>query len=353
MLDKRPDFELNATMAFVTYTHSQVDDKEEFHKHLRDSLEKSLPRVSATERVAVEIFGRKELHEDGTPHYHVVLKFSKRVHWRKAREKLAVWIVVDGRRVIDTESIYIRKKSEWETGVKFLQSVQAYVAKGGNVFGQWIGEKQPTAKEKDKHWTQTVECERVDEAVVLIKEHYPSRWVNGQASCQAFLRTKKPPPLQQYVPGFEVKPWRVPPQILQWRQRNFPVRGSGRPTSLVIIGPSGCGKTEWASSFGKPAIMYGRWVIDQLLAEDSTHLVLNDMPIRSFPNKYDLAGCQEFLDVTGKNRRRRTISWNKPVIWTCGEGNSVLKDKKLAKHFADCGAVIVHLRPNCKLYKDE
>ncbi|GAO17198.1 uncharacterized protein UV8b_05458 [Ustilaginoidea virens] len=83
------------------------------------------------------------------------------------------------------------------------------------------------------------------------------------------------------------------------------------------------------------------------------HLVLNDVDVKGFPNKRDLAGCQKLITVTGKYRAESTIPWGKPVIWTCNEENSVLRDKRLAKYFVDSGATVVKLGRDCKLYKEE
>ncbi|KJZ68775.1 hypothetical protein HIM_11832 [Hirsutella minnesotensis 3608] len=353
VLEEDEHFKLNAKMAFVTYSRSQMDDKEEFFKCLKESLADSLPRVSATKKVAVEIFGSKEVHQDGTPHYHVVLRFSKKIHFRKAREKLFVWIIKDGQRVVDTESIYIRKKPAWESPSKFLQDVQAYVAKDGDVFGEWIGTQAPTTAEQDSIVRRINETESREEAEALIREHFPKKWAWSQMNVQALLRTKKPPPPQLYVPDFKVLPWREPVKMKQWRERNFPVRGGGRPRALVIVGPPYCGKSYWARSWGRPAVMDGRWDLDQLLQSDVTHVVLNDIRLQDFPYKQELAGCQVSITVTGKYRAEMTIPWGKPCIWTCNEENSVLRDPQLGVYLKKAGAVIVKLSKKLYIERQE
>src|SRR5690349_895902 len=129
---------LFADLVFVTYTRSRINDKEEFLRCLRQSLSDSLPGVSATEIPSVEIFGCRRLHEDGAPHYHVLLKFSNMIHWRTVRKILSVWIDVEGNREVDTTAITVRKKPHWESRPEFLQCAQAYIAKDGDVFGHWI-----------------------------------------------------------------------------------------------------------------------------------------------------------------------------------------------------------------------
>ena len=137
---RNDEFVFYDNVVFVTYTRSRIDDKGEFHHRLVESLERSLARDWATHNVSVEIFGSKELHEDGTPHYHVALRFSRKVYWRKARTKLSVWVIVNGRREIDTLCINIKRKKTGESDAKFLGCVQTYIAKEGDVFGKWIVE---------------------------------------------------------------------------------------------------------------------------------------------------------------------------------------------------------------------
>jgi len=134
----RQEFLFYASTAFVTYTRSRVKEKEEFHDLLQASLQRSLSRDRVTEKVTVRVFGSKELHEDGVPHYHVLVRFSKPVYWKKARERFSVWILAGGRPEVDTHSIFIRKKRADEEEGKFLYCVQTYIAKHGDVFGEWV-----------------------------------------------------------------------------------------------------------------------------------------------------------------------------------------------------------------------
>ncbi|KAM4060294.1 geminivirus rep protein central domain-containing protein [Hirsutella rhossiliensis] len=278
-----------------------------------------------------------------------MLKFEPRVHWRNAREKFRVWIDVKDGREVDTTSINIHKKPENETPAYFLQCVQAYIAKGGDVFGEWIGPKTTTASEKDKYLEQAVETESREEAETLLKTHFKSWWVRNHANCQAFLRTKKGPSAKPHAPSFPPLPWKVPRRLLQWRQKNFDVARLGRPTCLVIVGRPRSGKTEWALSFGRPAHMTGEWNMDELMKPDITHVVLNDIKLRAFPYKRDLAGCQEYITATGKYREQRTIRMGIPVIWTCNEDNDVTKDKDIGQYLLET-AVIYRVPKGKMLY---
>ncbi|KAM4060276.1 hypothetical protein HRG_014216 [Hirsutella rhossiliensis] len=129
--EKHQDFVFHANMAFVTYTRSRVEDPEEFHRYLRESLAPSLPR------------------------------FEPRVHWRNAREKFRVWIDVKDGREVDTTSINIHKKPENETPAYFLQRRR---------------------RRKDKYLEQAVETESREEAETLLKTHFKSWWTEWALS---------------------------------------------------------------------------------------------------------------------------------------------------------------------------
>ncbi|OAQ58289.1 endonuclease/exonuclease/phosphatase [Purpureocillium lilacinum] len=142
------EFVLYAKFIFVTYTRSRIHGKDEFHLSLLDSVERSLASDWATHNVSAKVFGSREWHENGVPHYHVAIEFSQKIYWLMARKMLSVWIIVDGRREVDTQSIFIKKPKAGETNEKFLRNVQDYIAKEGDVFGQRIPDKERTGRRK-------------------------------------------------------------------------------------------------------------------------------------------------------------------------------------------------------------
>lgn len=132
----RKPFVLLADLVFVTYARSGLQDKEVFLRGLQKSLRFQLSRTERTKDVKVSIFGSRELHEDGCPHYHVMVGFSKKVYWYSARDKFAVRTRgEDGSVVVDTTSINIRVKKKEDTDAHFVNCVQRYIAKHGDVFG--------------------------------------------------------------------------------------------------------------------------------------------------------------------------------------------------------------------------
>lgn len=346
-------FEFQGKELFVTYSRSRVDAVEEFHQRLLASLEDALPKVGKNgAKPVVSVYGSRELHEDGVPHYHVLLAFDRKVHWRNARKSLQVWADIDGKRQVDTESIYIRKRPRSESQRHFLDCVQAYIAKEGNTFGEWT-HGEPSKGEKEKMWAQIVAEPSREAAEELIRKNFPRMYVMNHPSVQAFLREKaKGGMVTPYEPDFVRGPWKVPAKVLQWRSRNFPVEGGGRPQLLVLEGWPRSGKTEWALSFGRPVQMTGGWNMDEVTRRGFTHIVLNDINLKTFPYKREMVGCQRVVTVTGKWRPEKTITLGVPVIWTCNEDNSLVKDAEMKKYIEQSGkdVVYVKLRKGRKLY---
>ncbi|RSL38628.1 hypothetical protein CEP54_016398, partial [Fusarium duplospermum] len=122
-------YRVHTKALFVTYTQSRVEDPEEFHECLRSSVAKYLDPKDRNDPEGFQVFGVKEFHEDGSPHYHVVMKMRHLIQWRNAREKLRVWIERDGERVVDTNAIHVKQKAQGEPMDKFLEDTQGYLIK--------------------------------------------------------------------------------------------------------------------------------------------------------------------------------------------------------------------------------
>jgi hypothetical protein len=113
-----------------------VEDKTEFHRLLRSSLECYIPWSKGNKQATVGIFGCKQVVEGGV-RYRVVIQFSMRTNWRSAQDAFTVY-VDDRKQVADTLSISICRKKPHEPQDLWLEEVQNYLAKSGDAFGAWI-----------------------------------------------------------------------------------------------------------------------------------------------------------------------------------------------------------------------
>jgi hypothetical protein len=117
-------YELRSKYVFVTWSRSRIVDKDEFHRKLMAVLP-----------AHAKVFGCQELHKDGTPHYHAVIRLNKRPHWTDSRKKFMLKLD-DGE--VDTEAIRILLKPINKSAGSWLEVQQNHCCKNDNpvIFGE-------------------------------------------------------------------------------------------------------------------------------------------------------------------------------------------------------------------------
>ncbi|KAL8811960.1 MAG: hypothetical protein Q9223_001267 [Gallowayella weberi] len=165
-------YQFNGVYLFVTWSKSKIDDKKQFEAAL-------LPRLPANTRY----FGGRELHDDGSPHYHVVFRFEHRVHWADARNHFEL--------PDDTRAIRFVKPKPRQPARLFLDRVQAYVEKDGDTFGERIPYDGPASEEKKRKWQAVLDEDSSERAWKLLRELDPRACVvNFPAVARASAETK-------------------------------------------------------------------------------------------------------------------------------------------------------------------
>ncbi|RTE67992.1 hypothetical protein BHE90_017631 [Fusarium euwallaceae] len=343
---------LKTDAVFVTYSRSQIEDPEDFHRGLVKALSSHLPKDKATGGSGtMQVFGCKELHEDGCPHYHVVIYFEPSVDWKDCRSYFYVTRNESDAEVVDTTAVHVKPRRRSDR--TFLEKTQEYCEKGGVVFGERI-DVEKGSRSRKAVWRNAVDASTAEEAETIIRRDAPKEYVVHHSSIQSFLHSfHRHRPARAHVHSFRVGKWNATGKMQKWRSANFPLKAGGRPTCLLLVGPAHCGKTEWSMSWGTPARLEGGWDLQELMRPGISHIVLNDIRWKSKEWEYlrQIVGCQEVATLSGKYMRQRTVRLGKPVIWTCNEDLSPLEDKELMKYLKQCGATIVKLRTRQKLYK--
>jgi hypothetical protein len=110
-------YRFNGKHIYVTWSKSQIELKDEFHQKLLAILP-----------AGVRLFGGRGLHQDGTPHYHVVFSFLHKVNWPDAAKKFSI----EG----DTNAIRFDKPKPRRRLSDFLEKAQSYCEKDGDTFGE-------------------------------------------------------------------------------------------------------------------------------------------------------------------------------------------------------------------------
>ena len=124
-------YRFNGKHIYVTWSKSKIDSKEVFHGKLLTILP-----------AGVRFFGGRELHQDGTPHYHVVFSFVKKVHWPDAARKFTI----EG----DTNATRFEKPKPRQRVSVFLENTQAYCAMDGDTFGERLALEGAVAEQRKR-----------------------------------------------------------------------------------------------------------------------------------------------------------------------------------------------------------
>jgi hypothetical protein len=148
-------------------------------------------------------------------------------------------------------------------------------------------------------------------------------------------------------PRFDPDSWRVPQLLLDWKRDNVDLPSTGRKVPLLLIGPSRTGKTEWAESFGNPIIMTKRWNMAEV-REGATHIVVNDVDVRSFGSGGDsywreVLGCQRMFSACDRYRPTEMLAWNLGCVWTCNKDSDPRRYKAPRLYLKQTGAIIVEI----------
>ncbi|KAI6527280.1 hypothetical protein MCOR10_004184, partial [Pyricularia oryzae] len=169
-------FTVRGKYLFVTYNHSRIENYEEFYRCLKKSVVGI--KLADGKYADIRFYGSQERHQDGTPHYHVVIDTGKRVHWPNARKRLQVYVELDGKMQVDIESIRINTLAQYANATRFLDYCQAYVSKVGNdcIFGEWIevtSSAQVRVDRETAKYQELVGLEYADDARSFAIKHFP------------------------------------------------------------------------------------------------------------------------------------------------------------------------------------
>jgi len=323
--EKDGKWKFNGKHIYVTWSKSKIEEKEVFHQKLLALLP-----------AGVRMFGGREMHEDGTPHYHVVFSFTEKVHWPDAAKKFSI----EG----DTNAIRFEKPKPRQRVNDFLENTMAYCSKDGDIDGERLCLEGAVAEQKKRKWQEIVDEPDEKKAWDMVRELEPRAYMLNHPSLdkamsvkrQKLTRTKK-----ERQPGV----FRVPKIAELWMDRYvINKKWKGRPKSLVIIGDPLVGKSAWAESEGNPIVMNSAWCMKSIFP-GATHLVVSNVKPLAFgytgqSHWHDVLGGQERFNCRDFQQETRTVEWGLPCIWTCNFDNDPRKDKAVADYIRKVSYVV-------------
>nr|AIG55112.1 replication-associated protein [Dioscorea nummularia] len=264
----RKRFRLNAKNFFLIYPECSLSKDDA----LTQLLAIPLPTNKKFIRVA------RELHEDGSPHIHVLLQLDVRTQITNQR-------IFDLRHLHSSRCFHPNIQSS-----KSYSEVKAYVEKDGD-YTDW-GEFQIDGRSSrgGTHDLSTVYADAlnatsVKESLQIIKEKDPKsfylRYHNIKANAERIFAR----PVDMFRSKWAYSSFHVSQGIQQWLVTNFDENSAARPfennifilkenmdrpISLILEGPSRTGRTEWARSLGPHNHICGHM-------DFNTHTLRNDV----------------------------------------------------------------------------
>jgi hypothetical protein len=142
----------------------------------------------------------KELHEDGHPHLHAVIKLATRCNITNAG-------------YLDTGGFHPNIQN-----VRSLVASERYCSKSGDFISdhEIIEEKPTWAAIRDQATT-------VEEYLALVEKHYPRDIALNYDRIHTYATSKYKKAASPYEPPFLSTSWSIPQEILDWKSNEFPV----------------------------------------------------------------------------------------------------------------------------------
>lgn len=266
-------FRLNARNIFLTYPQCPLS---------KETLLEELKKIKAPDYYVIA----EELHEDGSPHLHALLRYNKPIDIKRQD-------------YFDIQGHHPNMQTARQP-----EKVREYVKKDGTYLEHWA-EKKDMAEILN-------EAETPSQFLDLVKENYAEKYVFNLEKVEYAANKLFQRPPSPYLPNPNQGGLTLTPGMEAWLNLEFPKQD--RPLSLWLCGPSRTGKTTWARSLGTHIYWSGSFILDTF-NESAQYLVLDDIPFEYVPSKKQLFGSQKEFALSDKYRRKRRLKWGKPVIY--------------------------------------
>lgn len=277
-------FHINARHYFLTWPQCN-EDKHDVHKFLKG--------IQLVQCVSIA----QELHQDGHPHLHAVVSFSKKKNIKNAR-------------FFDYEGAHCNIQA-----CKSLQDSLDYIQKEDT---EAIIEHKSEAS-----WDTIVnDCTSKEEFYKAMQTNYPRDYVLNKQRLDYYADQKWPiAPSTWLAPGW-AKPSVGNSAMEGWVKNALnPIEGE-RTKTLVLIGPTRLGKTYWARSRAPHLYFNDAINMRQWWKTDKSHyaiVILDDVPLEKVNPFKAIIGCQASFNAKVLYHGHPSISHGKPVIWLCND----------------------------------
>nr|APZ75440.1 Rep protein [Papaya yellow leaf curl virus] len=307
-------FKINAKNYFLTYPKCSL------------AKEEALSQLLNIQTPASKKFIRicRELHEDGTPHLHVLIQFEGKFQCRNQR-------FFD--LTSPTRSAHFHPNIQ---GAKSSSDVKSYMEKDGDTLdwgefqidGRSARGGQQTANDA---YAAALNAGSKSEALRIIKDS-PQKIMYFNIIIYMLI----------YI-GFIHLPWRFMFLLfllllyIKFRKNlrnglprtsSVPLRGPMRPKSVVIEGDSRTGKTMWARSLGPHNYLCGHLDLSpKVYSNEAWYNVIDDVDPHYLKHFKEFMGAQRDWQSNTKYGKPVQIKGGIPAIFLCNPGpNSSYKE---------------------------
>ncbi|CAH18993.1 rep protein [Papaya leaf curl China virus -[G4]] len=319
-------FLINAKNYFLTYPHCSL------------TKEEALSQISALSTPTNKLFIRicRELHEDGSPHLHVLIQFEGKF---KCQNNRFFDLTSPSR------SAHFHPNIQ---GAKSSTDVKTYMEKDGDVLDHGVFQidgrsARGGCQSANDAYAEAINSGYKAAALNILKEKAPKDFVLQFHNLNTNLDRIFTPPVEVFVCPFLSSSFdQVPEELEDWVSEN--VSGAAarpwRPKSIVIEGDSRTGKTMWARSLGPHNYLCGHLDLSpKVYSNDAWYNVIDDVDPHYLKHFKEFMGAQRDWQSNTKYGKPVQIKGGIPSIFLCNPGptssykeylnedkNSALKD---------------------------
>nr|AFP89683.1 Rep protein [Tomato leaf curl Taiwan virus] len=300
-------FRINAKNYFLTYPHCSL------------TKEEALSQIQALQTPTNKLFIRvcRELHEDGTPHLHILIQFEGKFQCKNNR-------FFD--LTSPTRSAHFHPNIQ---GAKSSTDVKTYMEKDGDVLDHGIFQVDGRSarggcQSANDAYAEAINSGSKAEALNILREKAPKDFVLQFHNLNSNLDRIFTPPLEVYISPFNFSSFdQVPRELVKWVAEN--VRDSAarpwRPMSIVVEGESRTGKTLWARSLGPHNYLCGHLDLSpRVYSNEAWYNIIDDVDPHYLKHFKEFMGAQREWQSNTKYGKPIQIKGGIPTIFLCNPG---------------------------------
>nr|WER78710.1 C1 [Tomato yellow leaf curl virus] len=300
-------FKINSKNYFLTYPHCSL------------TKEEALSQIQALETPTNKLFIRicRELHEDGSPHLHVLIQFEGKYQCTNQR-------FFD--LVSPSRSAHFHPNIQ---GVKTWSDVKTYMEKDGDVVDWGVFQVDGRSARGGRQSANDAYAEAINSgykssAMSILREQAPKDPISQFHNLNSKIDRIFSHPLEVYVSPFLSSSFnQVPDELEEWVAENVVFSGArpARPISIVIEGDSRTGKTMWPRCLGPPTYLCGRPALSpKVYSNDAWYNVIDEVDPHHLKHFKEFMGAQRDGQSNTKYGKPIQNKGGIPSIFLCYPG---------------------------------